>query len=128
MTRVFAHKSFVGIQASPTLEGILNHPNRSDQLGFVLDAKFLEISEEAIKLLESIPASNDAIGDIDVFKCVEPERIVFCWLGGPLQILHAPNSEGSRDYKPSLLRAVARIVKNEPPKEFIEACERRQNE
>lgn len=59
--------------------------------------KNVGISEEAIKLLETIKPGRDAIGDVDWFKSNE-RGDVFAWIGGPYAIVDPTTAEGARGY------------------------------
>ena len=51
-TKVFAYKGWVDIQSDVNAEGLLNKPLDKGQLGFVLNASFVDISPEALELLK----------------------------------------------------------------------------
>ena len=121
-TSVFAHNGTIGIKSSVSAEGLLNNPTQKGQLGFVLDASFVDISPEALELLKKIPKSGDCIGDVDVFKAADG-MVVFCWLGGPLAMINPSSAEGSRSYDASLLKASAKPVYVDP--EFVKAVDGR---
>ena len=126
-TSVFAYKHFIGIKSDHNAEGLLNKPAKPGQLGFVVQASAIDISNEAIALLDKIPRSADSIGDIDIFNSVD--GVIFAWLGGPLSIKDAESEiSGSRTYDPSLLKGVAIIVPNDPPADFITACDKIQKQ
>ena len=85
----------------------------------VLDAAHVDISEEALALLKTIPKSGDDLGDVDVFK-TDKGSVVFAFLGGPLAAISAAQgATGSRTYDPALLRGVATVVPNNPPAAFV---------
>lgn len=67
-TKVFAHKGWVGIESDVNAEGILNRPLDKGQLGFVLDANFVDITPEALELLKQVPGSGDDIGEVDIIE------------------------------------------------------------
>jgi len=117
-TQVFAHNGFLGIMSGVGAEGLLNKPKDPGQLGFVVDAEYVDIQPEALELLKKIPKSCDDIGDVDVFK--SENGIVFSWLGGPRTALKPDKASGSSSYDPSLLKANPKV---ETPKDFIEATE-----
>ena len=114
-TQVFAHKGIVGIQSDPKAEGLLNDPMLPGQLGFVVDAKFVDIQPEALELLKQIKQSGDDIGEIDVYE--SEVGVIFSWLGGPLKASNPLEITGSNCYDASLLKANDTVV---PPKEFVE--------
>lgn len=115
-TKIFQYKGILGIESSFDTEGLINNPKAPGQLGFVLDASFVDISKEALEVLKKIPKSGDDIGDVDVFK--SNKGVVFAWLGGPLRLINPSSATGSNSYNPSLLESVSKIVENEPPIEF----------
>ena len=114
-TIVFQHKGVVGIKSSIEVEGLLNKPIEKGQLGFVIDAKFVDIQPEALEILKKITISCDDIGDIDVYKSTKG-TIVFSWLGGPWKVVYPKVATGSNVYDPSLLSAKEGV---ETPKDFI---------
>lgn len=120
-TQVFAYKNIIGIQSNVKAEGLLNDPLQQGQLGFAVNAKFVDIQPEALELLKQIKRSGDCIGDVDVFQ--SENGIVFSWLGGPLQYLNPSKVTGSRDYNPSLLVANNEVVIPEKFKKFIDSYE-----
>ena len=120
-TRVFAYKNFLGVQSSFTSIGLLNKPGEPGQLGFVMDAKEVFFSLEAIELLKKVKRSRDAIGDVDVFQ--SDSRVVFAFLGGPLCMYDATQIEGSRSHDAGLLEGLVKIVQNLVPQSFIDAVE-----
>ncbi len=114
-TQVFAHNGVVGIKSGFKVEGLQNDPSKPGQLGFVLDAKYIDISKEALDLLKKVPQSHDDIGDVDVWRA--GNLIIFVFLGGPLALI-TNESTGSNSHNASLLEGVATIVDNNPPEEF----------
>lgn len=121
---MFAYKHFIGIKSDLKAEGLLNDPSQPGQLGFVVKARSIEISKEAMELLKLIPKSGDCIGDIDIHE--SNAGPIFNWLGGPWALLNTRSEiSGSRDYDPSLLDGVVTIVKNNPPKDFIKVCDKK---
>lgn len=102
-TKVFAHKGVVGIMSDINAEGLLNNPTDDGQLGFVVNAEFVDIQPEALEILKTIPKSHDSLGDVDIFQASRG-MVVFSWLGGHLAIIHPTSGiTGSREYNPSLL-------------------------
>lgn len=114
-TKVFAYNGFIGIQSIHTAEGLLNDPTQIGQLGFVVDAKFVDISPDALELLKKVSKSHDDIGDVDVFGASD-DMVIFAWLGSNLRIIDPENCEGSRDYDASLLTACTEPI--EVPEDF----------
>lgn len=118
-TSVFAHKSVVGIESDLKAEGLVNDPSLPNQLGFVLDALYVDISQEAYEVLLAIPKSGDSIGDVDVFKSTT--GVIFSFLGGPRVVVGVDlGHTGSSTYDPTLLQGVANFVPNNPPQAFID--------
>jgi hypothetical protein len=120
-TQVFAYKGWIGIQSSTVAKGLLNDPIKPSQLGFVLDASFVDISSEALELLKKIPRSSDDVGEIDVYKN-SSGRIIFSWLGGPLKMCKPENITSSNSYDPELLKSSQKEVKID--EKFIEAVDK----
>lgn len=112
-TQVFAYKGIVGIQSDFEAEGIINDMSDPNQLGFVIDAKYVDIQPEALNLLKKIKKNKGCIGDINVSK--SGKRVIFSFFGGPLAIIDPKLSEGSSDYHPELLKATNGV---ETPEDF----------
>jgi hypothetical protein len=109
-TQVFEHKGIIGIKSDFKAERLLNDPSQPNQIGFVVDAKFVDISPGALEILKTIPKSGDDIGDVDVFETVD-NMIVFCWIGGQLKVINPKsNISGSSTYSPHLLIANDNVV------------------
>ena len=113
-TRVFAYKGMIGIESSPDSEGLLNDPMKAGQLGFVLNAEFVDIQPAALKILKMIRPSGDDIGDVDIYQA--NDCVVFSWLGGPKKMVNPATVEGSAMYNPSLIK---RTVKFQTPEDFM---------
>ena len=101
-TTVFAYKGIIGIDSTPTDEGMIA-PYGNGNIGVVTDADKVRISPDALSLLKTIKKGRDYIGDVDTFKCNDKSN-VFSWFGGHKRILDPAKSVGSRDYNPSLLK------------------------
>jgi hypothetical protein len=101
-TQVFAHKGWVGISSSTDAEGLLNKPMDAGQLGFVVDAAFVDISPEALELLKRVPKSSDDIGEVDIFGSNDG-MIIFSWLGGIKKMFKPEHVSSSNSYNPSLI-------------------------
>lgn len=101
-TKVFAYSGFIGVESDYKAEGLLNNPAQPNELGFVIDADFVDITEDALELLKNIKKSHDDIGDVDVFK--SDKKTIFSWMGGCFCIIDPESAEGSREYNPSLLK------------------------
>lgn len=117
-TQVFTHKGYVGIMSDVQAEGLLNNPSQPGELGFVVDASFVDIQPEALELLKEIKKGRDSIGDVDVFQA--GDKVIFGWLGGPLCLLDPKKASGSRDYNTSLLKSNPDV---KPPQDFIDVVE-----
>lgn len=118
-TTVFEYKGVVGIKSDVHAEGLLNSPLNKGQLGFVVDAKYVDIQPLALEILRKIRKSGDDIGDVDVYK-TENDQIIFSWLGGPLKVLIHEEVSGSNSYDPSLLTACDTVETPEDFKKFVE--------
>ena len=115
-TQVFAYKGYVGIESDFNAEGLINNPAGDGQLGFVVDAAFVDIHPDALEILKKIPKSHDDIGDVDVFRA--GPHIVFAWLGGNLKVLDLKQDiSGSNSYEPELLKSNPDV---QTPQKFIE--------
>ena len=121
-TKVYAYRGIIGVESDPKAEGLLNDPTKPGQLGYVVDAKFVDVSKQALALLKTIPKSRDDIGDMDVYAA-DSGMVVFCWLGGSRVMLNpASGISGSSTYDPSLLKATTTKVKIDP--NFLTAVDR----
>ena len=103
-TKVFTYKGYIGIESNVKAEGLLNDPKKKGQLGFVVNAEFVDIQPKALTLLKKIKTSADDIGDVDVFKDSKG-RVVFSWLCGPLKGFKPSGVTGSNTYDASLLKS-----------------------
>jgi hypothetical protein len=119
-TQVFAHKGYIGIKSDVKAEGLLNDPMKPGQLGFVLDAAYVDVQPAALELLKKVKKSGDDIGEIDVYK--SPDKTYFCWLGGPLKVSDPCKITGSNVYDASLLQSNDSVV---TPQDFINFVESR---
>jgi hypothetical protein len=120
-TKVFAYKGVVGVESSYKAEGLINHPAEPGQLGFVVDANFVDISKEALDILKTIKRSSDDIGDIDIFAA--KDIVCFCWTGSCKQVIKPDYFEGSNTYDPSLITRTCEVEVPEEFKTFIDGCE-----
>lgn len=116
-TRVFEYRGLIGIRSSFDAEGLLNKPQTPGQMGFVVKAEFVEMPQEALDLLKKVKKSRDCIGDVDVFD--SSQGVIFSWMGGQARVICIEEDKASRDFNPDLLEGVVKIVKNEPPDDFI---------
>lgn len=118
-TQVFAHKGMVGIMSDLNADGLLNRPQDTGQLGFVLDAAFVDIQPEALELLKMVKKSSDDIGDVDVWE--SGGTVIFGWLGGPMKAFKPSQVEGSSSYDISLLKSVNGVKTDPKFIQFVEA-------
>lgn len=118
-TQVFEHKGILGIQSDFGAEGLLNDPSQPGQLGFVVNADFVDIQPKALELLKKVKPSHDDIGDVDVFQASDGV-VVFAWLGGNLRAMDPEIIQGSNSYHPELLKTSENVV---TPQEFIDFVE-----
>lgn len=119
-TQVFAYKGIVGIKSSYDAEGLLNKPSEPGQLGFVVDASFVDISPEALEVLKKVPRSGDDIGDVDVFKD-NSGRVIFCWMGSNMKVVKVDDGmSGSSTYDASLLKSKAGVLPDEDFVKFVD--------
>jgi len=118
-TQVFAYRGIVGIQSSCDAEGLLNKPKEKGQLGFVVDASYVDISSEALDLIKKVKKSCDCIGDIDVYK--SSNCIVFSWLGRPWEMFKPELVSGSREFNPDLLRSRSGVL---PDPGFVQCVDK----
>ncbi len=112
-TKIFAYKGYVGIQSTPDAEGMIAKPEGGN-FGCVVDADKAEISTEALELLKKVKRGRSSLGDIDVFQA-DDKMIILGWIGGYLNAFKPSDVEGSREYKPELLKATEDV---EIPVEF----------
>lgn len=118
-TQVFEHKGILGIQSDFGAEGLLNDPSQPGQLGFVVNADFVDIQPKALDLLKNVKSGHDDIGDVDVFQANDGV-VVFAWLGGNLRAMNPEEIQGSNSYHPELLKSSENVV---TPQEFIDFVE-----
>lgn len=118
-TQVFAYKGAIGIVSDTKAEGLLNKPMEPGQLGFVVDASFVDVSAEALELLKTVPGSSDDLGEVDVFEA--HGKIIFSWLGGPWKMFRPADISSSSIYEPTLLKACVDVV---VPQDFIDFIDR----
>jgi hypothetical protein len=114
-TKVFAHKNYIGIESNDHADGLLNDHSKTGQLGFIIDAKFVDVQPEALALLLKGKKSIDSIGEIDIYKF--NNKIIFSWLGGPLKGCHVNDISGSNRYNASLLKSNHKV---KTPQQFID--------
>jgi hypothetical protein len=112
-TKIFAYKGYVGIQSAPDAEGMIAKPEGGN-FGVVVDADKAEISTEALELLKKVKRGRSSLGDIDVFQA-DDKMVILGWIGGYLNAFKPSDVEGSREYKPELLKATEGV---EIPVEF----------
>lgn len=118
-TQIFSYKGVIGIQSDVKAEGLLNDPLQSGQLGFVINADYIDIQPEALELLKTVKKSGDDIGEVDVFE--SEKGVIFSWLGGPLKAFIPDQITGSSTYNAYLLKTTNENIK--PPQEFINFVE-----
>jgi len=103
-TMVFAYNGILGLLAGKTF---VNDPTQPGTLGPVVALDQLEITQEALDLLKTIPKREDSVGDVMAWSTSAdaslPPAIVFGWLGGPLHMLNPKGASADRDYDPDLL-------------------------
>jgi hypothetical protein len=119
-TQIFAHKGWIGIKSNVNAEGLLNKPLDKGQLGFVVNADFVDISPDALELLKQVPLSGDDLGEVDSYKSNNGTR-VFSWLGGPIKMFKPAVITSSNSYDPTIL--VAATFEIIPDPKFIQAVE-----
>jgi len=100
-TKVFAYRGLIGIKSTWDAEGLINDPTADGQLGFVIDASHVDISEEALGLLKKIKKSSDDIGDVMAYKA-QDGMTIFAWMGGIQRVL-TNQHEADNEYDPSTL-------------------------
>lgn len=118
---VFAYKNFVIFAPSTPEEGKQWWPTTDDgRMGCVVgdSKKALRISQEALDLLNRIPAGRDCIGDIDWFKC-DNNQYAFSWFGGIYRVIDTRDMGvcGARDYR--IHPEQCTVIPNNPTKEMI---------
>jgi hypothetical protein len=119
-TKVFAYKGIVGIESSYNAKGLINDPSQPGQLGFVVDANFVDISKEALDILKTIKRSLDDMSDIDIFK--SKDAVCFCWVGGAKTAIDPERHTGSNSYNAYLITKTCEIEVPEDFKTFIDGC------
>jgi len=108
-TKVFAHKGIVGIMSSYDADGLINNPEEKGQLGFVVNASYVDISPDALDLIKKIKKSGDDIGEVDVYMAGNDD-IVFSWLGGQWKMFKPEQITGSSEFDPYLLESSSNVL------------------
>lgn len=119
---VFAYKGILGIETKdfdPKSDILLNDPTQPGQLGFVVDASKIHVSQEAKDLMLTIPKSGDDIGDVDCFE-TSNGMTVFAWLGGPLAVKDPKKCSLAHDSKMNLLTVSEDIEIPEGFKNYVD--------
>lgn len=84
----------------------------------ILDSRRLEVSEQAMKLMDKVRIGTDAIGDLDWFAChtasANPKK-AFGWFGGLFRVIDPAKCVTARDFQ--IYRDDCVIIPNEIPKE-----------
>lgn len=114
-TQVFTYKGILGVQTSLKAEGLLNDPKDKSQLGWVFNAKHIDIQPEALQVLKRIKRDSGDLGEIDIFE-TENRDVIFAWVGGKKRIFDPDNITGSSTYDPDLIK---RTVAFKTPKDFV---------
>jgi len=114
--KIFAYKGIVGIHCNPESKFIAAHPVNGN-IGVIVEAEGVVISQEAYDEILKIKKSRDDIGDFDVFQA--GDKVIVGWLGGYVRGLDPKEVEGSSTYKPQLLKG--NIGEVELPKGFVDA-------
>ena len=117
-TRVFAYKGVIGIQSDPKSDALIAKPENGG-IGCVADASKVKFSKDAVDLLKTIKKGSDDLGDVDVFKANDG-TVVFGWMGNYLRVVVPKESEGSREYDPSLLAPTDGVEPTDEFKEFVD--------
>lgn len=103
-TQIFAYKGFIIISAG---EVTINNPDEPEQLGYVVDTKEIELTQEAYDLLITVKKCSSSLGTIMCWETSDPPySSAFGWLGGPKALFKPNDIEADRDYNPSLLRGL----------------------
>ena len=114
-TKVFAYKGFVGIHSGFKAEGLLNNPRKKDQLGWAIDARFIDVQPEALRLLKVIKRNSQGLEEIDIFETDENET-VFAWVGSsPKKTINPLEVTGGSTYDADLISPVT----FKTPKDFM---------
>jgi hypothetical protein len=122
-TKVFAYKGIVGIDSTYDTEGLINDPLNQDQVGFMLDADYLDITQEAIDLLKTIQVVQDEMASIAIFKAAD-DKVYFGWMGGCKLAIDPKKYKGDNSYDASLLTKVCKIIVPEEFKTFTDEYEK----
>ena len=120
-TQIFTYKEMLGIVSDKDAEGVISSPFDGKAMGFIVNAKSIDISRPAYNLLKKIYPGEEAFGDIDTFQT--KNAVFFGWVGGAVKAINPMNAVGSNDFRPYLLEGVVKFVKNNPPKEFQAAVD-----
>lgn len=119
IVEVFAHKGLIICAPSRAEENPVWYPTSNDgRMGCVLgnSKRYLKISQEALKLLQTITIGRDAIGDIDWWKC-DDVRYAFSWFGGIFRVINPKDATTARDFRTYPDQCT--VIPNNPTKEMI---------
>jgi hypothetical protein len=118
IVRVFASGPFLLFCPSEAKKTRDFYPtNNRGNLGCVLinSKKQLQVSEEALKLMEKIQLNGGSLGDISWWKC-EDKTCAFSWFGAIFRIMDYKDCEGDRDFR--IHRDHCTIIPNDLTKEM----------
>ena len=118
-TKIFAYKGVLGIESSDLADGLMNEPNEKGQLGFVLDARFVDIQPEALKILKRIERSDDENSELDIFK-IENDIVVIAWIGSSMMVFYPEKTTGNSSYNPDLIKRTVSFKTPKAFKKFVE--------
>ena len=119
-TQIFSYNGWIGIKSGLKVDGLLNNPMEKNQLGFVVDTEFVDITPEALELLKKVPRSGDDIGEVDIWK-TNDGKIIIAWLGPWIKMFKPEDITGSNTYDASL---ITKTINFEPDHDFIEAVKK----
>jgi hypothetical protein len=98
--KVLAHNGKVIIMPSHigVFKGVF-YPTGESRIGCVLinSKKYLQVSKEALKVMDSVPLNGDDCGDIDWFQ--SGKQCVFSWCGAIFRIVNPTNSSAARTFR-----------------------------
>lgn len=87
MTTIFCYEGYLCINSSISALGLLNTPTSLSEIGFVIDANCVKITQEAINVLKSTHKCSSNLGDMDCYSTTnDTNNIVLSWVGGPNRI------------------------------------------
>ncbi len=104
-TQVHAYRGIVFINSAFDAPGFVNNPKDPGQMGCIVKTSEIDISPEALRIIQTYKNSADDLGVLDVLHNDE-NGTMLAWLGGPKTIIGPEEMEaGANDTDYSKLKA-----------------------